>query len=420
MKKEYILDFVLTLVLCIVFIVTKNVTFIIITIGYNAFKLLKTKDLRKYMILFAFIYFVGLFFYLFYNPLFGRSTHIVGWTFECFKNYISRDCNFVPFKTITFYFQQLFHYVEVPSVSNIALNIVGNFICLIPLSIFIPYFFKKLRSYGKFFLTIMVIVFSIEIIQLITMVGSFDIDDIILNSSGCLIFYFIFKKEIINLFDNHVIASDKKSWVVFGIKVLFLLICLISLVTFFIVRLKAEKEYWDDYYNFDIKLVGENINYDDSYHTFVYEDELYKYYMNYQNIEDIEIDINGNIFLLKDYLAKETKYYISINRLESAGIILYKEAKYEIVDICPMDGSSLATYLIDDRTILELVHTHDESNAEKHCLLYYMVPHKEGETTIRFDFEKYSSEYKFMVDENNVVTYELVNDNIYDQTFNTN
>ncbi len=174
------------------------------------------------------------------------------------------------------------------------------------------------------------------------------------------------------------------------------------------------------YNNFEIKLVGENINYDDSYHTFVYEDELYKYYMNYQNIEDVEIDVNGNIFLFKDYLTKKTKYYISIDMLESAGIIFIREVKYEMVAICPVDGSSSATYLIDDRTILELVHAYDESNAEKHCLLYYMVLHKEGEITVHFHFDKYSSEYKFFVDENNVVTYEIVNDNLYNQTFNIN
>ena len=77
------------------------------------------------------------------------------------------------------------------------LNVIGNVVCFIPMGIMLPLIFKKCKNI--LFTVFMVFLFSLtmEIIQLITKVGSFDVDDLFLNTLGgfigCLLFL-IFNK----------------------------------------------------------------------------------------------------------------------------------------------------------------------------------------------------------------------------------
>ena len=58
--------------------------------------------------------------------------------------------------------------------------------------------FKNINKYYKFFIVMCFIVLCIEILQFITMSGSCDIDDLILNVFGASIIYFICKIKCIN------------------------------------------------------------------------------------------------------------------------------------------------------------------------------------------------------------------------------
>jgi glycopeptide antibiotics resistance protein len=60
--------------------------------------------------------------------------------------------------------------------------------------------FKSMRKYYKFFITMIIIVVIIELLQFITMSGSCDIDDLILNVFGASVIYFIFQIKCINKF----------------------------------------------------------------------------------------------------------------------------------------------------------------------------------------------------------------------------
>jgi len=94
--------------------------------------------------------------------------------------------NFVPFKTI-------WELISVESGFFAFENITGNILLFLPLGVFLPILMPAFTSFRKtlaigFFLSL-----SFELIQLITVLGFFDIDDTILNTLGSVIGYFIWR-----------------------------------------------------------------------------------------------------------------------------------------------------------------------------------------------------------------------------------
>lgn len=84
------------------------------------------------------------------------------------------------------------------------INIVGNLVLLMPLSILVPMLFKKFRSMKKTIILCFLVSVSIEFLQFLSMFcgnrRSVDIDDVILNTLGSVLGFFIFKylQKIIN------------------------------------------------------------------------------------------------------------------------------------------------------------------------------------------------------------------------------
>lgn len=96
--------------------------------------------------------------------------------------------NLIPFKTINSIVISdinLFHKVY---------NLIGNLIAFMPLSFLLIVKDKKYTKIGNQIMILLPLVFFIEVIQLITMVGRFDVDDIILNVGGGIIFIFLLNK----------------------------------------------------------------------------------------------------------------------------------------------------------------------------------------------------------------------------------
>lgn len=102
--------------------------------------------------------------------------------------------NFVPFKTIGFY---LF-------LADINLNIrienlAGNIIGFMPFGFLLPFLFKSLLSFKKIILLTFCLSLGFEMLQLIFNLGSFDVDDLILNTLGGMLGYIpvlLYKKYI--------------------------------------------------------------------------------------------------------------------------------------------------------------------------------------------------------------------------------
>ena len=79
---------------------------------------------------------------------------------------------------------------------NLIVNVLGNIVLFIPLSIILKYYFSFLSNGHIIFIGTCTSL-SFELIQLATRWGIFDINDIILNAIGCIIgilIYIVIKK----------------------------------------------------------------------------------------------------------------------------------------------------------------------------------------------------------------------------------
>ena len=63
-------------------------------------------------------------------------------------------------------------------------NLLGNLLPFIPFGFLLPIAYPRIKAFFKVFLVGMFAVLFIEIFQYMTRLGSFDIDDIILNQSN--------------------------------------------------------------------------------------------------------------------------------------------------------------------------------------------------------------------------------------------
>jgi len=112
--------------------------------------------------------------------------------------YIRYSSNLVPFRTISIYISALFDgsmNIDIP-----IKNLLGNFLMFLPMGIYIPYFIKKINKISAFAISMILLLFLIEVIQVVTRRGSFDIDDFLLNMIGALIGFGIWKTTVVQRF----------------------------------------------------------------------------------------------------------------------------------------------------------------------------------------------------------------------------
>ncbi|HEV8283798.1 MAG TPA: VanZ family protein [Chitinophagaceae bacterium] len=124
--------------------------------------------------------------------LFKKSPHY-------YKNYFAhqynrqkikdgwKHANLKPFSTISLFYKSK-RLKEEYKYNNIGGNIVG----FVPLGILFPLLFLSLRNIWKITLLSIFLSLMFETIQLLTGLGAFDIDDIILNTTGGTIGYIIY------------------------------------------------------------------------------------------------------------------------------------------------------------------------------------------------------------------------------------
>jgi len=100
--------------------------------------------------------------------------------------------NLKPFTTIDLYLS-LLQSADGGLVRHAWINLAGNVIMFIPLGYLLPNIWKKLRKFYKTILLAIGIVFIAEVLQLFTGLGSFDVDDFILNCFGITMGYWVWK-----------------------------------------------------------------------------------------------------------------------------------------------------------------------------------------------------------------------------------
>lgn len=117
------------------------------------------------------------------------------WADLTLMEYIKRSSNFVPFKTISTYITAIFSgsmNIDIP-----IKNLVGNFIMFLPMGIYLPFFIRRTNKISVFSISMIILLLVIEVIQVVTKRGSFDIDDFILNMLGALIGFGIWKMKVV-------------------------------------------------------------------------------------------------------------------------------------------------------------------------------------------------------------------------------
>lgn len=97
-----------------------------------------------------------------------------------------KEANLQPFKTIKLYLYS--HIREEYAISNLAGNIVG----FIPLGLLLPLLFPALRTAFRTILCVCLVSIGFELVQLVSMLGVCDIDDVILNTLGGAVGYLLF------------------------------------------------------------------------------------------------------------------------------------------------------------------------------------------------------------------------------------
>ncbi len=125
----------------------------------------------------VFILYLGVLFYLlFFSERYGRT--------DASEEY---HYNLVLFKEIRRFYQ----YREILGMQSVLVNLVGNVVAFMPFGFFLPVIWPKSArflfvAFGSFLFSLFV-----ETVQLISKVGTFDVDDMFLNTLGGILGYFL-------------------------------------------------------------------------------------------------------------------------------------------------------------------------------------------------------------------------------------
>ena len=362
-----------------------------------------------------------------FDSMWGRNgLSFINWFSDEFIYFLKHSINLIPFKTIIEFAKE---FNSMYSSRTILLNLFGNFIALMPMAFFLPLLFKKQNKFKNFFITNILIVLGIEIIQLLTASGRFDIDDIILNVSGATLMYFILKIKDVNKLIKNIFLLEKnklskKSFITIIISILVVILCSVMLVKF---RNRLYNNNYDEYnkiHNPSITIIDESKDICVQALDLFYEDELYNYYFTCMKSDKVYATINNEEkYLVKDFMKNET-YNYSIDRmlevLDFYKVDYVKENKYQYITLnpkVPTDSNggykSPNIYVkIDNENILDTKYDY-ENDFENSTYIYkvHLVPKISGTTNINISFEDYDnnllSTYKYSVnvDENLKVKY---------------
>lgn len=130
---------------------------------------------------------------------------LVKWNKVVLYDYYYNVVNLIPFRMIIKLFIEYFD--GNLSLTLLIQNIIGNFVVCMPFAFFLPRLFKSQNRVKIFVLTMIIIVSFIELSQFLTLSGTFDIDDYILNISGALIIYKLLKIKSVEKFINKILNN---------------------------------------------------------------------------------------------------------------------------------------------------------------------------------------------------------------------
>lgn len=123
----------------------------------------------------------------------GHNVLVGGLTWERWLTRFLNAINLVPLRSLS---EQIGRILTGQSVVREVIYLVGNIIGFMPLGFFLPVLFIKQRKFLTFLITVILAITVLELVQVITMSGSCDIDDLILNTAGACLGFWIMRKHI--------------------------------------------------------------------------------------------------------------------------------------------------------------------------------------------------------------------------------
>ena len=122
------------------------------------------------------LYCIALVYFLIFSDSFGRGQYEV------------RRYNLEPFMEI----KRFINNRNYLSSSSVIMNLLGNVLAFIPFGILIMWIRKKSTGFFTVAFLSALFSFAIEIVQYVTRLGVFDVDDIIMNTFGGVLGYIIY------------------------------------------------------------------------------------------------------------------------------------------------------------------------------------------------------------------------------------
>lgn len=140
--------------------------------------MLDTKKRKQFRVLgkiLFVVYILFILYFLIFSDWYGRSGTM--------ENY---HYNFIPFQEI----RRFWEYREQLGLWSVV-NLFGNIMVFVPLGFFDP-MASKCRSFWNTLIDGLSLSMVVEVFQLVSKVGRFDVDDLILNTFGAIIGYLLF------------------------------------------------------------------------------------------------------------------------------------------------------------------------------------------------------------------------------------
>lgn len=140
----------------------------------------------RLLLWFSFLLFLWVLFFILFMVT-GREDESVSSIWE----YASKNVRLRPFETIGAYIKAMKYGYMTPA--EPLTNLIGNFLLLMPFGVYLPLFFTGLKRRRNYIMAVLLIIFGVEVAQLVLMRGVLDIDDVILNFSGAMIGLLLWK-----------------------------------------------------------------------------------------------------------------------------------------------------------------------------------------------------------------------------------
>ena len=98
-----------------------------------------------------------------------------------------------PLDTVGRYLWVLQNNTDPAAVRHAFINLAGNVVMFVPLGFFLPAIWQKLWKFWLFLPAVVGVILAVELVQLFTLLGKCDVDDVLLNKAGALIGFAVYK-----------------------------------------------------------------------------------------------------------------------------------------------------------------------------------------------------------------------------------